>query len=89
MSWNLSKPISREWNQDVATFYWIPNETDHHTGPVSQCANEATEPGNPVKHLESFLHFLQEEYIKINFWAFFGVHLCIELDVSDWGLSPT
>lgn len=47
------------------------------------------EPVNPNKHLDSFLHFLQQAYKKINFLAFFGVLLCIELNVSDWSLSPT
>lgn len=55
---------------------------------MSQCANEAMGPGNPVKHLQSFLHFLQEAYIKINFQDSFGVLFCIELDISDLGLSP-
>lgn len=58
-------------------------------GTVSQCANEAMEPVNPVKCLESLIHFLQEAYIKIHFWAFFGVLLCVELNVSDWSLSST
>lgn len=40
---------------------------------MSQCANEAMEPANPVKHLDYLLPFLQEAYIKIHFWAFFFV----------------